>query len=475
MSEDKSQKLKKLLGNTLLFAIGQFGSALVSILFVPIYTNSMTTAEYGTADLVNNLVTMLFPLLTLSITDGIMKFSLDGRHNIKEVFSVSMLVCCIGMAVGIAAYPLIVVYGEIAEYIVLFYFILITRVIQNLFLAYVRALQKLKLYSVVAVTNTLVLSVSNVVTIVFLKMGVWGYLLSIVLGNVISGIVALIAGKLWRYIGISGLKKQMTKEMVTFSLPLIPNNFSMWAMSSMDKYMLTGMLDVSYNGLYTAAHKIPSIVSIFAAVFNQAWNYSALEEQRSQNQQEYYRAVFNIYSCYLFLIASAVMCVVRPVMLVWMGEAFREAWIYTPYLFVSTIFSCLIGFYVPLFVIAQKTQMLFISTVVGAAVNLVLNACLIPLWGINGASLATVATYVVVWIIRGMVVRKYTDVVLNEKKAYLNAALLLIQGTMLIFIDVYWWVVQVLFLLVLVAVDWNEIKALLRRVVSMAQRVKRSR
>lgn len=468
----QGNRFKNLFINTILFAIGQFGTTLLGILLVPLYTNYMTTDQYGTADLVTNLASMLLPVVTICITDGVIKFSLDGEHNVRKIFSVSFYTCLVGIVVSLAAYPLIYKYGKIPEYIVLFYLILSTNILNNLFLAYTKALRNLKLYTGLALLRTLTMLVSNIIMLTVLHAGVQGYLFSYVIANIVVISAAFVFNKLWQKISIKYVDKETSKEMVLFSLPLVPNNFSGWAMSSMDKYMLTYMMGASYNGLYTVAHKIPSVVSMFSSVFNQAWNYSALEEQKSKDHNEYYRTVFRIYSSYLFIIASAVLCVIKPIMLVWVGDKFKQAWMYSPYLLIAIIFSCFTGFYVPLFVMAEKTNHLFISTLIGAIVNGVLNMILIPLWGINGASLATVLTHFTVWTLRGIIIEKRTEVKLDKRKAYINSIFLMAQGTLLIFINQFWFIPQVICLLGVLVVNKNEIVAILHRVSHMIKKVK---
>ena len=175
----------------------------------------------------------------------------------------------------------------------------------------------------------------------------------------------------------------------------------------------------------------------------------------------------------MFILSSMVLLVIKPVMLIWVGEEFKEAWMYAPYLLIAVIFSCLTGFYVPLFVTAEKTNMLFVSTLAGAITNIVLNAVLIPVWQINGASLATVITHFVVWFIRGAVIEKYTKVGLNRKKAYCNAGLLMIQGTLLIFSGTYWYISQVIMVGIVLLVNLKEINVLLKKFKPLLKQLKK--
>ncbi len=45
-------KFKSLASNTIIFAIGNFGSKIIMFFFLPLYTNVLTTAEYGVAEIV---------------------------------------------------------------------------------------------------------------------------------------------------------------------------------------------------------------------------------------------------------------------------------------------------------------------------------------------------------------------------------------------------------------------------------------
>lgn len=466
----KEKRYKRLFVNTILFAIGQFGTTILGVILVPLYTNYMSTAEYGIADLVLNLASMMLPIVTLSIMDGIVKFSLDGEHDSKQVFGISFLVCMVGIGLVCIGSPLVYKYGQIEEYTFFFYLILITNIFNNLFLAYTKALQNIKWYTVLALLRTLTMLVSNIVMLTIFKLGIKGYLSSYIIANAVSCAGAFICNKLWANMNICHIDRENMKEMVLFSLPLIPNNFSGWAMTSMDKYMLTYMMGAGYNGLYTVAHKIPSVVNMFSSVFNQAWNYSALEEQQSDDYKKYYKGVFRIYSSYLFILASAVLCIIRPVMLIWVGSEFRQAWRYSPYLLIAIIFSCFEGFYVPLFVTTQKTNFLFISTLIGAIVNFVLNWRLIPLWGINGASLATVITHFTVWAVRGIIIEKYTNIGLNKFKAYINTILLMAQSTILILSGNSWFIFQTVSFCAMLIFNKDEIIEFIVKIVHVIQK-----
>ena len=58
--------------------------------------------------------------------------------------------------------------------------------------------------------------------------------------------------------------------------------------------MIVGWIGKSANGLYSVAHKIPSILSILVTIFVQAWQISANEEFEKSDRSEFYSKVFEV-------------------------------------------------------------------------------------------------------------------------------------------------------------------------------------
>ena len=82
--------LKNLAKNTGLLVIGQFGTKLLSFFLVPLYTYVLTTAEYGTFDLLTTTVSLLVPIFTLNICDSALRFPLDSKIDRIEIFSICL-------------------------------------------------------------------------------------------------------------------------------------------------------------------------------------------------------------------------------------------------------------------------------------------------------------------------------------------------------------------------------------------------
>ena len=75
---------KKLLKNTMIITIGKICTQLITFLLLPLYTGVLTTAEYGIVDLLNTLVSLCLPIVTLQIEQAVFRELLEVRNNEKE-------------------------------------------------------------------------------------------------------------------------------------------------------------------------------------------------------------------------------------------------------------------------------------------------------------------------------------------------------------------------------------------------------
>ena len=94
---------KKLGRNTLIFTIGNIGSSLITFIMLPIYTNFLSTNEYGIIDFITVTLNFLLPILTLNIAEAILRFGIDKNYNNKKVFTTAIYIF-IGIAIII--YPI---------------------------------------------------------------------------------------------------------------------------------------------------------------------------------------------------------------------------------------------------------------------------------------------------------------------------------------------------------------------------------
>ena len=105
---DKTKSYKKLITNTITFAIGSFGSKILVLLLVPLYTAALSPEQFGTADLIAQTANLLIPLFTFTIAEAALRFGLDAkiREDRAKVYSNCLSVLLCGVLLMVAVLPL---------------------------------------------------------------------------------------------------------------------------------------------------------------------------------------------------------------------------------------------------------------------------------------------------------------------------------------------------------------------------------
>lgn len=394
------KEYKKLLSNTGLFAIGSFGSSLLGMLFVPFYTSILSTAEYGISDLITTTTSLLFPFASLAISEAIMRFSLDRDSDKKTIYSTGVYIVLIGFVL-VFILSNFMLNTTIGPYIIYFLLYFLCYSIHTITSYFVKGIEKIKVYAAAGIINTIIVISCNIVFLLWLKIGIIGYLLSSIIGHFITTIFMFLSARVYTFIQFPWkLDKYLIKRMLLFSIPIIPNSISWWVANSSDKYILNYYSSVSEVGIYSVSYKIPTIVMTVMGFFMSAWQLSAVSAYESEDAKSTFSDVY--YKCIRLnvLVAIALMVTSKIFGSFLYSKDFFSAWRYVPTLILANVFNIQATFLGSVYTASKKTKMLSITTMVGAVSNIVLNFALIPFIGALGAAIATASSYFVMWIMR---------------------------------------------------------------------------
>ena len=106
MSDSKSIG-KGLAKNTVLFLLGSIGSKLLGYLLIPFYTSILTTEDYGIVDTIFTTVSLLFPILTVTIGEAVFRFALDKNADKAKVWTCGVIISGIGFLISCLLSPLL--------------------------------------------------------------------------------------------------------------------------------------------------------------------------------------------------------------------------------------------------------------------------------------------------------------------------------------------------------------------------------
>ena len=466
-------KYKTLLSNTMLISLGTFGSKLLVFFMVRFYTGYLTTADYGTADLITQSANLLLSVISMGITDGVFRFAISHVKQRRRIFSIGLYTITLGGLLLLGILPLLGLWKQMHPYLWLIGLYIMASCYHTLCAQFIRAEGKTALFAVQGMINTLLVIVLNIVFLAVLHMGITGYVLSIVLADVFCALLLFVREKLWRQLTLHpGLAHW--REMLAYSIPMIPATVFWWITSVSDRYMVTGFISEAANGVYAVSYKLPTLLSIVSTIFMEAWQFSAVAESVGDKREhaQFFSRVWGAFQSVMFLAAGAITALAKPLVSVLTAtEEFYAAWLYVPVLSAAMVYSSLVSFLGSVYMVEKNSMRTFLTAMIGAVLNVVLNLILIPgPLGIQGAAIATCVSYFVVFLIRAADVRRFIPFRLYPVGLAENSVLLLVQIVFMVLELPGWMIVQAVCLLLMLWLNRTPLMSTFKRVLSMVKK-----
>ena len=447
-------KYKKLASNTLILSIGMFSSKLLVYFLMPLYTAILSAEQYGTADLITNAANLLIPFCCIGITYGVFRFAADNEENHKTIFSSGVVVLLASSIVFLLASPVISTVSYFKDYSWLIAFYVISSNFHTLCKEYIRAKGRMKLYAVQSILGTALTIAFNLLFLIPMGLGVTGYVLSVAVADAIGTVFLIVYARLYKDFSIKAVSKLKIKEMLRYSLPMMPTTVIWWITNVSDRFIVTAICGSAANGLYSAAYKIPTIIALVAGVFNEAWQFSAISESKDEKGvSSFFSEVFEKYQAILFLGCSMLIPFTQLATMILLDKSYYEAWSFMPVLLVATVFSSLVTFIGTIYTVKKRTMMSFITAALGAGLNIALNFLMIPSMGAQGAGIATAISYFAVFVFRAIHSKSFMPFDLKAYKLVLNTLIVCVQIVFMIFALPFNFIVQGLLVCVLFAVN----------------------
>lgn len=436
-------RYKKLASNTFTFAIGTFSSKLLVFLMLPLYTRVLTSAEYGEVDLIVQTCNILIPIVSAGIMNAVIRFGLENAINKKSVFSAGLVTILLGFVGLCFLEPILQRVEFISQYTIYIYLFVLMSNLHSLCSNFIRSQEYVKLYAFDGVFRTILTIILNIAFLVVFRYGIAGYLLSTILSDFISAIMLFLIAKLYRFVSISDIDRSIFSSMMRYSLPLIPTTVSAWIIGMSDRYILSYILGSGANGLYAIAYKVPTIITIVTGIFMDAWQISAVNEHQKGDGGGFFSKVLNVYSSLVFCGASVIIALTKMITKLLTSAEFYSSWVYIPVLVIATVFACLASFLGSVYMTHKKSEHIFITTLISAVVNIILNFILIPAYGIQGAAIATLLSYICMLIIRAINTRRFVSISWNIPKLIMNISIIVAQSVLILLQVENWFAYEV--------------------------------
>lgn len=428
-------RYKYLLKNVGLLTLSSFATKLLSFFLVPLYTNILTTTEYGTYDLFNTTIGVLLPILTLNIQEAVMRFSIGSECNRKAIVTISakyLLFSNIVVVVGLLLNNQLDFSPIVKQYAIYFFLMFLTQSVSGMITMYVRGIDKIGDLSVSSLIASIITICLNICFLAVFHWGLAGYFMANIIGPLFQTGYLIIRANVIRDLNLKKRYKNEAKEMVDYSRPLIANSIAWWINNASDRYIVVFFCGLAENGIYSVASKIPSIVNVFQTIFNQAWALSAVKDFDPEDKNGFFTNTYKAYNCMMVVACSVVIVLDKILARFLYAKDFYSAWKYVPWLTIAILFGAMSGYIGGIFAAVKDSKIFAKSTIYGAITNITLNFLFTPIIGAMGAAIATTVSYIEVWLFRYWHSKKYMQIRINLARDIFSYVLLILQSLILL-------------------------------------------
>lgn len=396
-------KLKLFVENFLVYGLGGIISKVIPLVMVPVVTRIMPSTDYfGVSDMSNTVVQFASAVAIMGMYDAMyrMFFEREDEEYKRDVCSTALtftlctsLVVFIAMLVfrdtiarsffGNAGYANVVYLSAMAT---------LVGATNSIISAPTRMQNQRKIF---LIANTVGPLLSYAISIPMLLAG--HYVIALPLAAVISGATMELA--FWalnrKWFEPTRLDAALLRQLLAIAVPLLPNFLIYWVFNSMDKVMITNMLGIGAAGIYAVGSKLGHASQLVYTAFAGGWQYFAFATMKEDGQVESNSRVFEYLGIISFAATGFICALSRPIFELLFTKEYIQAYVVAPCLFLAPLLQMLFQVAANQLLVIKRTWPNLFILLAGAVLNVCMNLLLIPALGIEGASLATLAGYVV--------------------------------------------------------------------------------
>jgi O-antigen/teichoic acid export membrane protein len=398
-------ELKRLGRHSAIYGLGGLVSRILATLLLPLYTHYLPPNSYGQVETITALTAVLAIVLQLGISSAFFRFYFDAKEQLEKLtvvrtsFWFTMAMSTLGLLIGLVfAGPVshLILHSDHATLVRAGAVGLWAQTNYTQLTALFRVEERSTAYAIASVANVIVTVAAMVLFVAVFHWGAVG----LVVGNFTGTLLVYVALVAYRreQLGLE-FDRGLFRKMQHFGMPLVPSALALWAINFIDREFIVWYKNLAEVGVYSVAIKIASILTFVMVAFRTAWPAFAYSIEDDSDARRTYAFVLT----YLLAFASWVALALGALAPWWVRlltsrhSYFRADKGIALLAFAGAVYA---GYTVLAIGSgrARRTQLNWVVTGIGAAVNVGLNFWLIPAYGMVGAAISTAIAYVVLFI-----------------------------------------------------------------------------
>lgn len=408
-----NKHIKDLFSQTTIYGVGLLANKTISFVLLPLYTYYFSPAELGAYNIVQSIWLFVILFYLYGQETSFIKLFIDSKNedDKAEVYSTTLIMLTVTSLIFSAVFYFLAepvskllnfedpVKG--VTYLKILSVLLFTDTLFRFPLLLLRAKLLANKYLLLTVLSLLVNVILNFVLILNYHYGVEAIFYSYIISVVVTFVAGLLMTK--KYFSLK-FSMERAKQMVKYGNKFIFVGAFILLIDVSDRFFLKYFFNEEVVGIYSSNYRLASVMSLLIAAFRFSWTPYFLNLEKNPENKKIISQIFTylVFAGLFLFLAFALFT--EPVVKLSFGKfslldvRYQSGLIIIPYVLLAYLFS---GLYSALSVAsfyANKTKELFFVSAVGLIINTICNFVLISNYGILGASISTMVTYLFMMI-----------------------------------------------------------------------------
>lgn len=433
-------KIKQLTKDTAIYGVSTIVGRFLTFLLVPFYTNIFSPDDYGVVANLYIFIAIFNIIYIFGMDAAYLKFAANKtdaseRDNFSTpYFAVMSVSLFLSLFVILAKGNINSILDVPEKYSYLIYYTSLILFIDALCVIpfiKLRIERKAKKFAAFKIINILTNVFFNLLLVLYFKWGIEAVLVS----NIIASLLTLLLfvpefiKNLRLVINISLLQR-----LLKFGLPYLPAGLGSMLIQGIDRPILTHLTDLNTVGIYNANHKLGIFMMLVVNMFQYAWQPFFLQQSEEKDAKKVFSKVLTYFTFTASIILIFVSLFIDDIAklniggMSLIGSAYWSGLVIVPIVLLGYLFNGLYVVFTAGIYIEEKSIYVPLVTGLAAIVNIAVNFLLIPPFGIVGAALAALASYVVMALGLYVITQKFYKIEYELTKLFSIFGIIIITG-----------------------------------------------
>lgn len=393
---------KQLASESAIYGISGVLTKFIAMFLIPIYTRAFTPNEYGKLSVVNTTIVLLttFSILGLDSAASKWYWAVESTKEKNRVISTWFLcqlavASVLGLSAALSANHLSILFFKSKSESILF--IIASSILPlSTFTTIFAKVMRFRRKPIRTMVFTTVVSLLNIIAaisfVLIAKVGIVGFFIATLLATTVGAVWAWV--ELQHIISLDAFNLKLLKQMLKFSLPLIPTALGAWAISQSSIYILNFMRGGNEVGLFYIGNTIASLGGLFMAAFQQAWAPFAFSIEKQANAKNFYAVAFFLYVTIGGALAFLGSLFGKELLMILTTRSYSASATTISFLIFSYIAAGFISIASLGCNLAMDNRPVAVGVLLGALLSVSLNLLLDGRYGKNGAAIAILSAQV---------------------------------------------------------------------------------